>query len=328
MFPNFSYLKAKSVEDAAHQTTGADVHVMSGGTDLLGCLRDGVFPASRLVSLKDLDELRRIRQLRSGRNGDGLGIGALVTISRVATDRDVSRRFPVLAQAAQAVASPQLRNQGTLGGNLCQKPRCWYYRGEFPCVRRGGAFCSAMDGQNQFHCILGGDACVYVHPSDTAPALTALDATVAVAGPRGDRTVPVGEFFVPPADDPTRETVLEAGEIVTEILVPGLPSGARSSYRKVRSRGAWDFAVVSTALVLDLDGGQVRDARVVLGGVAPVPWRSEAAEAELNGRALTTETARRAAEAAVADAQPLEHNAAKVDIARGVLETELLKLKG
>ena len=321
MFPNFDYVRARSLDDAVRRSAADGARVMAGGSDLLGCLRDGIEPARKLVSLAGLDDLKSIRE-----RGGGLEIGALVPIARLAADPRVGGAYPVLAQAAGAVASPQLRNQGTLGGNLCQKPRCWYYRGEFPCVRRGGAFCSAQDGQNHFHCILGGDACVYVHPSDTAPALVALDAEVEVAGPDGRRTVAAGDFHVLPADDPTRETVLEAGEIVTAVRVPAPPAGARSAYRKVRTRGAWDFAVVGTALALVLDGGTVTRARIVLAGVAPVPWRSRAAEAELEGKALDGDAARRAAEAALADAAPLEHNAAKVDMARGVLETELLKL--
>ncbi len=321
MLPNFSYLKARTLDEAVRAAAGEGARVMAGGTDLLGCLREEVLPARQLVSLGALDELRQVRP-----EGDGLTIGAMVTVAQVAAHADVGRRYPVLAQAAAAVASPQLRNQGTLGGNLCQRPRCWYYRGGFPCLRRGGNTCSARDGQNQFHAILGGDACVYVHPSDTAPALAALDATLELAGPGGRRTVPVQEFCILPADDPTRETVLQAGEIVTAVHLPAPTAGVRGSYRKIRTRGAWDFAIVSTALVLVLDGSRVRSARVVLGGVAPVPWRVRAAEAELEGRELTPATADRAASAALAAAEPLEHNGAKVAMARGVLREELLKL--
>jgi len=318
---SFAYLKAASLDEAIAAATAPRCRVMAGGTDLLGCLRDDVLATERVVSLGGLDELR---QFRAGK--DGLGLGALVSIDAIARHPDVLARYPVLAQAAAAVASPQLRNQGTLGGNLCQRPRCWYYRGGFPCVRRGGEFCSALDGQNHFHCVLGGDACVYVHPSDTAPALVALDARAELRGPRGRRTLPLEEFHVLPADDPTRETVLEPGEILTEIVVPAPPRGARSRFRKVRNRGAWEFAVVSTAVVLVLEGSRVQDARVVLGGVAPVPWRSRAAEDELRGRSLDAAIARRAAAAAVAGATALAHNGAKIAICRGVLESELLAL--
>ncbi|MFN2369623.1 MAG: xanthine dehydrogenase family protein subunit M, partial [Candidatus Krumholzibacteriia bacterium] len=243
MLPNFSYLRARTLDEASGHAAAPGALLMAGGTDLLGCLRDEALAADQVVSLGGLADLKQVRE----RDG-GLELGALVTIAQVAAHPRVRQLYPVLAQAAAAVASPQLRNQGTLGGNLCQKPRCWYWRGDFPCVRRGGAFCSAQDGQNQFHCILGGDVCVYVHPSDTAPALLALDATVAIRGPRGGRTVPLADFHVRPEDAPTRETVLAPGEIVTAVRVPAPPAGARSAYRKVRSRGAWDFALASTAL--------------------------------------------------------------------------------
>lgn len=321
MLPNFSYLRARTVDEAAGHAAAPGARLMAGGTDLLGCLRDEALAADQVVSLGGLADLKQVRE----RDG-GLELGALVTIAQVAAHPRVRQLYPVLAQAAAAVASPQLRNQGTLGGNLCQKPRCWYWRGGFPCVRRGGGFCSAQDGQNQFHCVLGGDVCVYVHPSDTAPALLALDAAVTIRGPRGGRTVPLAAFHVKPEDDPTRETVLAPGEIVTAVRVPAPPAGARGAYRKVRTRGAWDFALVATALLLAFDGGRVRRARVALGGVAPVPWRSPAAEAELEGRALTPATAARAAAAALADARPLAHNGAKVAICRDVLAAELAKL--
>jgi xanthine dehydrogenase YagS FAD-binding subunit len=318
---SFSYLRARSLEEAARESAAPAAWVLAGGSDLLTCLRENAIRGERVVSLRDLDALRRIRRLRGG-----LGIGALVTIAKLAADRDVQRLYPVLAEAATAVASPQIRNQGTLGGNLCQKPRCWYWRGEFPCVRKGGAFCSAVTGQNQFHAILGQDACVYVHPSDTAPALVALGASIGVTGPRGERTVRAERFFVSPAEDPTRETVLAPGEIVTEIVVPPPPPNARSRYRKVRARRAWDFALASVALQLAFEEDRVAAASVVLGGVAPIPWRAKAAEETLRGQRLTPETAARAAAAAVAGAEPLEHNGAKVEIARGLVEAELLAL--
>jgi len=321
VLPKFPYVKAASVDDAIRAAAGTDCHLLAGGTDLLGCLRDGVVAAQRVVSLGGLQELREVKE-----DDGGLRLGAMVPVAGVADHPQVRARYPVLAQAAAAVASPQLRNQGTLGGNLCQRPRCWYYRGGFPCLRRGGSHCSAQDGQNHFHCVLGGGVCVYVHPSDTAPALLALDAKVVIRGPGGRRTVALGDFHVAPDEDPTRETVLAPGELVTEVVVPAAAAGARSRYRKVRSRGAWDFAVVSTALALDLEGSRVRAARVALGGVAPVPWRSEAAESELVGKDLTAATAAKAAAAAVAGAAALAHNAAKIAICRRVLESELLAL--
>jgi xanthine dehydrogenase YagS FAD-binding subunit len=244
----------------------------------------------------------------------------------VAADPVVNERYRALAQAAAAVASPQLRNQGTIGGNICQKPRCWYYRGEFHCLRKGGDRCYAVNGESQYHCIFGGDACFIVHPSDTAPALTALEARVRIAGPGGTRVVPIGSFFVPPAKDPTRETVVERNEVVTEILLPPAEGGLRSSYRKVRGRGAWDFALAGVALALLVRNGTVERARVVLSGAAPIPWRSEAAEKALVGKPLTAETAGAAAEAAMNGAEPLEKNGYKIPMFKGAIVESILAL--
>lgn len=322
MLPPFSYVRAEALDEALAQLGAADTRLSAGGSDLLGCLRDEVFTCSKVVSLSRLDALRGIRD--DGRGG--VRIGALTTVAEVAANPVVNQRYPVLAQAARAVASPQLRHQGTIGGNLCQKPRCWYYRGEFHCRRKGGDTCYALAGENQFHCILGGQGCYIVHPSDTAPALVALDATVQIAGRGGTRRVPVAEFHVSPRDDIQRETVLRADEIVTAIDIPAPPRGLRSSYRKVRARGSWDFALAGVALALQFDGATVRAGRVVLSGAAPVPWRAEAVERVIIGNALTPEVAARAGDAAVAGAQPLKRNGYKVPLFRGVVREALLAL--
>jgi xanthine dehydrogenase YagS FAD-binding subunit len=322
MLREFSYRRVDSLEEAVHQSIEPNHLLMAGGSDLLTFLREGVQFCDMVVSLSGLDDLKTISTVDGG-----LAIGALVTIAEIATHSDVQRLYPVLAQAAAAVASPQIRNQGTLGGNLCQKPRCWYWRNEaFDCLRKGGDTCFALGGQNQFHAILGGDMCVYVHPSDTAPALVALDATLNLVGPDGERSVPAEHFFVLPSDDPTVETVLAPGEIVTEVAIPAPPDGAVSRYRKVRSRDAWDFALASIALNVELSGDLAGDVRIALGGVAPIPWRAVEAEAVVRGERLTPEVAARAADAAVADAYPLEHNGAKVAIVKGIVEAELLSL--
>jgi len=321
MLPNFAYVRPETLQEALRHLGSEGTRIHAGGTDFLGCLRDGVFGADRVVSLSALDFLRGVEK-----EGEGLRIGALTAITDVARDPAIRKSYAALARGALEVASPQLRHQGTLGGNLCQKPRCWYYRGEFDCLRKGGRLCFAFKGENQFHCILGGKSCYIVHPSDTAPALVAFDASVRIAGPGGERTVPVERFHVPPAEDPRRETVLEKDEILTHVVLPPRAPGLRSSYRKVRARKSWDFAVAGVALAIQFDGDRVKQGRVVLSGAAPVPWRSEAAENELAGRVLNTETASRAASAAVADARPLEHNRYKVALFRGMIEEELLKL--
>lgn len=324
MLPSFTYVKPASIGEALRElaTPGARAH--AGGTDLLGCLRDRVFTAQKIVSLTGLSELHGVSELANG----GLRIGALTTLAELAAHPAVLQRFTALAKGAGAAASPQLRHQGTVGGNLCQRPRCWYYRGDFPCARKGGDTCFAKEGENQLHAILGSDVCVMVHPSDTAPTLMALDASARIVGPRGSRTVPLDAFFVLPSKDHTRETVVEPDEIVTEILLPAPPAGALSTYRKLRARGAWDFALSGAAVMVARRGKTIQQARVVLSGVAPVPWRATSAEKELVGHELSEGVIARAAEKATYGASPLSDNAYKVSLARGAVVEALTELRG
>jgi xanthine dehydrogenase YagS FAD-binding subunit len=216
MVPSFSYIRAISLDEAVRYLSQDGARLHAGGTDLLGCLRDYVFEAATVVSISGIKALRGIRETPES----GLRIGALTTIAEIARNPIIKKRYRVLSMAAAEVASPQLRNQGTIGGNLCQKPRCWYYRGDFNCLRKGGDECFAVEGENPYHCIFGGDNCYIVHPSDTAPALAALAARVTIAGPTGKRTAAVEDFHMPPSRDYMAETVLEAGEIVSEIILP------------------------------------------------------------------------------------------------------------
>ena len=321
MLPNFAYIRARSKQEALDNLASQGAYVHAGGTDLLGCARDEVFEVEKLVSISRLEELKGITHADEG----GIRIGALTTISEIAASAVIRESYPGLAQAASDVASPQLRNQGTLGGNLCQRPRCWYFRGDFHCAKKGGDMCYAVEGENRYHAIFGGDPCYIVHPSDTAPMLVALGAKVRISGTRGERSMALEDFFVLPDQDLERENVLQQGEIVTEVALPAA-SGVKSSYRKVRERGAWDFALVSVALAVRLSGSTVAEARVVLGGVAPAPWRSAAAEAALIGKEPTPSVAAAVAAAAVAGAQPLEQNAYKVLLAKGALMESLVAL--
>jgi xanthine dehydrogenase YagS FAD-binding subunit len=319
MLPKFSYTRPATIAEAADALAAGKATIHGGGTDLVGCLRDGVFSTDTLVSLSALSELRGIRTA-----GDGsLHIGALTTIAEIAGDRTVAERYPGLAAAAAAVASPQLRNQGTIGGNLCQKPRCWYYRGDFHCLRKGGELCYAYDGENAYHCIFGGDLCYIVHPSDTAPMLAALGAVCRVSGSASSRSVAVESLHMPPSEDPRRETVLEPDEIITEVVVPAPETGLRSSYRKVRTRAAWDFAVAGVALAIVFDGDSVYSARVFLSGAAPVPWRAGGVEEAITGTKLDDASIAKAAAASVDGAEPLSGNAYKLDIFRAIVAEEL-----
>jgi len=321
MLPNFSYIRARSKQEALDNLASQGAYVHAGGTDLLGCARDEVFEVEKLVSISRLEELKGITHADEG----GIRIGALTTISEIAASTVIRESYPGLAQAASDVASPQLRNQGTLGGNLCQRPRCWYFRGDFHCAKKGGDMCYAVEGENRYHAIFGGDPCYIVHPSDTAPMLVALGAEIHISGARGERSMALENFFVLPDQDLERENVLQQGEIVTEVVLPAA-SGVKSSYRKIRERGAWDFALVSVALAVRLSGSTVAEARVVLGGVAPAPWRSAAAEAALIGKEPNPSVAAAVAAAAVAGAQPLEQNAYKVLLARGALMESLVAI--
>ncbi len=320
MLPNFTYVRPKSLAETVRLLTMPGARAHAGGTDLLGCMRDGVFEVEKVVSLSALKDLRGISEAPAG----GIRIGALTTIAEVAAHAVLRERYTVFAQAAASVASPQLRNQATIGGNLCQRPRCWYFHGGFDCLRKGGQICFALSGENQYHAVFGAGGCCMVHPSDIAPALVALDARVRIAGPGGaSRALPIAAFFVTPAQAVKKEHVLERNQLMTEILLPPAPPGMHSAYRKVRARGSWDFALASLAVSLVVVDGVVRQARMVLGAAAPIPWRVEAAEQAILGKRLTAETASAAAEAAMKGAGPLEKNAYKIPMFKGLI-TEML----
>ena len=321
--PNFTYVRPKSLKETLPHLSAGNARIHAGGTDLLGCLREGVLAAEKVVSISRLDELKGIERLKDG----SCRIGALATITELTNHALIRESYPALAQAALEVASPQLRNQGTLGGNLCQKPRCWYYRGEFHCTRKGGTRCFAMAGENQYHCVFGGMGCYIVHPSDIAPALVAYGASVEIAGAGGTKKIPVDKLFVLPSQAITKETILEPGEVLTAVLLPPAEQGVRSSYRKVRARGSWDFALAGLALALRFREGKVAYARIVLSGAAPVPWRCLDSEKAITGQTLDDEIIARAAAAAMKDARPMRQNEYKIELFKGLIAEELAAYK-
>jgi len=240
----------------------------------------------------------------------------------------VAVQTPELYIGDSQICTDTVRNQGTLGGNICQRPRCWYFRGEFNCLRKGGDQCFAIDGENQYHCLFGAEECCIVHPSNAAPALVALDATARVVGPGGGRRdIKVEDFFVLPSQDITRETVLQDNELVTEILLPPPGRGLISSFRKVRSRGAWDFALASVALQVRFQRERVADARVVLGGAAPIPWRSRPVERVIQDTGLDDGVVAKAAAEVIAGAEPLEKNEYKLELFKGLVQEQLLQIR-
>lgn len=306
------YIRPSNTADASALLERHGTVALAGGTDLLVGMREGIVRPDRLVDLRALpgsDDL-------TWRADGSLRLGASASIATIAADQQVRDRFPALAMACEAVGSPALRNMGTIGGNLCQRPRCWYFRSGVPCLKSTGTDCPAFEGENTHHVIFGGGPCYAVHPSDPAVALTALDATIQVAGPSGVRELPIAGFFVLPDPDPHRETVLEPGEFITAIDVPAESSGGRQRYDKVLQRGAWDFALASCAVVRRADG----NVRMVLGGVAPIPWRvNPSVEEDVAAAPLSGDDIEVLAERALYDAKPLSGNAYKVSLVRALL---------
>ncbi|HYP52663.1 MAG TPA: xanthine dehydrogenase family protein subunit M [Pyrinomonadaceae bacterium] len=332
----FEWVTPTSVGEAVkllRPVTGADAdeqpRPIGGGQDLLTTMKEYVTRPARVVNLKGIKGLDRV-DFNARR---GLRIGALVTLAQLEEHAEVRRSFPGLAEAAHSVATQQIRNLGTVGGNLCQRPRCWYFRLEHVnCVKKGGSECYAADerGENKYNAIFGGGPSYIVHPSDLAPMLVALGASVVVAGPEGGRTIPLDKFFTLPAEGSVRrENVLKNDEIITEIQVPASPLAARSTYLKFKERESLDFALASAAAAVEVNrGGAVRQTRIVLGGVAPVPWRVPAAETFVNGKALTDDVINEAARLALEGAKPLSKNAYKVPLTQALVRRALKKAGG
>lgn len=298
--------------------------LLAGGQDLLPELKEHLVEPERLVNLRDVPGLGELTW-----NADGsLSLGAMVTVQQVADDPGIRERLTLLAEAAASVGSPQIRAMGTVGGNLNQRPRCWYYRLESaPCLKKGGTECFSYAGRNKYNAILGGGPSYIVHPSDLAPALVALDARVTLAGPGGERVLPLREFFtLPSSGNILRETVLRPDEVLTRVDVPAPAAGMRSTYLKFKERSSYDWALSSVALCLWQDAGAIQRARLVLGGVAPIPWPCDGAEEAIAGRANDGEAARLAADAALAGAEPLSENGYKVPLTRGLITRALQKL--
>jgi xanthine dehydrogenase YagS FAD-binding subunit len=322
----FTYARAAGTADALSRGAADGARYLGGGTNLVDLMRETIERPAALVDVTGLPDA--IEERADG----GLLIGAAARNTAVAEHRAVRTRYPVLARAVVAGASAQIRNMATVGGNLLQRTRCAYFydRDGSRCNKRDpGQGCDAIDGFNRSHAILGASAaCVATHPSDMCVALTALGAVVHLSSAGGDRTVPLTELHRLPGEHPEIETVLRPGELITAVELPPLTFAAHSTYRKVRDRASYAFALVSVAAALDLDGGIVRDVRLALGGVATKPWRAWRAEDALRGRPATQESFRAAAEAELADARPLRDNGFKVELARRTITAVLGELTG
>ncbi len=318
---NFEMALPNSVDEAAGllpKTIGDDrARLLAGGQDLLTEMKEYLVEPDLVVNLKSIPDLNGVVWASDG----SLEIGALTTLATLEKDASIAAAFPVLAQAAASIASPQIRSAATVGGNLNQRPRCWYYRSEdYPCLKKGGTECFSYYGKNRYNAILGGGPSYIVHPSDLAPALVALGAEVQLISPRGERVLTLEEFFVLPSEgDVLRETRLAADEVLTRIRVPAPVAGQRSIYLKFKERDAYDFALAAVALVLQTDGDRLASCRLVLGAVAPVPWRCTRTERKLAGRPLGEELVALAAQDALADAEPLSENGYKVPLTQGLV---------
>ena len=320
---NFSYSRPATLRAATSQLVKEPgrVALFAGGTDMIQELKENTATPERVISIRHLKELQGIRTSRAG-----LTIGAATLLADVVESPMVLQQTPLLAMAAGKVGTPQIRNMGTIGGNLCQRPRCWYYRNNYPCFKHGGKACFSALGENDYNAILEGGPSFIVHPSDTAPALVALGATARIVGGSGERTVPLDKFFVTPRQDVTRENVLLPDEILVDIQVPNAPAGSKAIYVKEMVREIWDFALCSVAAMVTVQNGVVQDVRIVLGGVAPIPYRALKAEAAIRGKALDEASAAAAGLAAVDGAKPLSKNGYKVPLTQAVVKRALLSL--
>jgi xanthine dehydrogenase YagS FAD-binding subunit len=304
---------------------GPKAKVLAGGSDLVaGVMKDwvegpGMPLPDALVDLTTIPQLRGIKVDKTGAT-----IGAITTLTEIVESKDLNQHFPLLTQAGHSIASPLIRNFGTLGGNLNQRPRCWFMRGaDFHCYKKGGDFCYSVSGDNRYHAIIGGELCYIVHPSDTATALLALNAKAKIAGPSGERTVPFDEYFTGPRVDILRENILKPNELLVEVFIPAPAPGTKQAWAKLKNRQVYDFAVVAVAAAFTVENDTWKDGRVVLGGVAPVPYRATVVEDQLKGKNIKS-SIKQAAAAIRTVARPMSQNAYKVDVAQNMVERTIL----
>src|SRR5437870_7031498 len=327
----FELYDATTVEGAVEllrKNSDRAVKVVGGGSDLIGGMMKDWVHGKGLPFPDVLIDLTTIKDLTSISVGDTTSIGAAVTLSDVTDSKGLQDKFPLLVAAAQSVASPLIRNFGTLGGNVNQRPRCWFFRGEdFNCYKKGGDFCYAVTGDNRYHAIIGGELCYIVHPSDTATALLSLNASAKVDGVNGARTISFDDYFTGPRVDVLRENVLKPGEFMTHVTIPAPAAGTKFGWTKLKDRQVYDFALTSVAVAFTLDGGNWKDGRITLGGVSPVPYRAKVVEDALKGKDIQA-TAKAAAAQIRTVARPMSLNAYKVDLAAGLIERTLLEAMG
>jgi len=319
VMPAFDLLQPASAADAQKllEKHGEDGWAMAGGMDSFDWLKDRIKKPKVVVDLSGIEEMRGIRA-----TSDGLEIGALTTLTEIGSHPEVKKNYSVLAEAVEHVASPQIRNQGSIGGNVSQDARCWYYRDGWPCYRAGGNICYADTpvGRNREHAILGAARCVAVNPSDAAPALIALDAKFVIQTPKGERVVDAEDYFVGPEIDITHLTILKPGDLLTSIRIPATWAGAKFYFEKIRDRNVWDFPLMNVASAMKLSGNTIHSIRIAVNAVAPRPQRLKAVEASVIGKTADAATGEMAGKLAVEGAVPLQFNAYKIPLMRNLVK--------
>jgi xanthine dehydrogenase YagS FAD-binding subunit len=319
IMPAFELYQPATVDDTLRLMNqhGQDAWVMAGGLDTFDWLKDRIKRPKAVIDLSQVSELRGVREV----NG-GLEIGAMTTLTEVVRHPVVREKFSILSTGAEAAASPQIRNQGTIGGNVSQDARCWYYRGGWKCYRAGGNICFAdtPTAINREHAILGADRCVAVNPSDSAPALIALDAQMVIRNSKGERTVNAEDYFIGPAIDITRMTVLKPGDLLTAIRIPATWAGAQFYFEKVRDRQVWDFPLMNVASAMVVTGGNIERIRIVVNAAAAHPLRLTAVEDAVRGQPRNAATGEMGGKLAIAGAEPLRYNAYKIPLMRNLVK--------
>ena len=319
VMPAFDLLQPASAADAQKllQQYGEDAWIMAGGLDSFDWLKDRIKKPKVLVDLSGISEMSGVRE-----TGNGVEIGAMTTLTEIAHHPVIKSQYGVLSQAVEVVASPQIRNQGTLGGNVSQDTRCWYYRDGWPCYRAGGNICYADTpvGRNREHAIFGANRCVAVHPSDSVPALIALDAKFVIQTPKGEKVVDAEDYFVGPDIDITRLNIIQPGELLTTIRIPNTWAGAKFYFEKVRDRNVWDFPLMNVASAMKVSGGNIDSMRIAVNAVAPRPMRLKAVEDAVRGKPANADTGEMAGKLAVQGAVPLQFNAYKIPLMRNLVK--------
>ncbi len=323
---NFEYAIPDSLDKTFEYLRSSHTQVKAGGIDLLDLMKEDLAAPGRLVTIRDLVELKFLDVDKDGR----MQIGPALTLSELAVHKKLKGAYRALAQAAAKAATPLIRNAASLGGNLCQRPRCWYFRSnDFNCTRKGGNICFALDGENQYHAIFGNsDGCAIAHPSATAVALMALDAQINISNGDDQKEIPIDEFFVSPAQDIQKENVLAANELITAVIIPSAMKNYISFYCKLKEKQASDWPLADVAVALRMNGNVCKDARIVLGSAAPVPMRSKNAEAVLMNKKVDKLTATQASEAAMENAEPLSLNAYKIPVFKTVIYRTICQAVG